>query len=291
MCFLGKTRFTTSHATWSIRENLTRTIADKFQIELDVVYDMLDDRIDARSWHLVSRTCPYAFGCFRVTGGPVLSNTLYTACFRFLPGVSIKFRLPRIAYLTLAQLRELIRGFAGALRLLRGAPNISAELLRRMDLESIKQGEYTCGDFLKNTIWVIAKPRSATELEETEKNGDCRVVDKHRPATGVNKEEVPIARRTYIAITQEWHPCSRSDKKCPTTIKQILLPGTTLLDEVRLTVIEGFEALEENLRFTATSLEMFTHVDGQWVPIPDTQCRLEDFEGPVRAVLTYLQEW
>ncbi|KAA8914736.1 hypothetical protein FN846DRAFT_901809 [Sphaerosporella brunnea] len=262
------------HLGW---QNLTFTVADKFQIELDVVYDMFNNRIDSRSWDRVSRTSPYAFGCFKVTGLPVLSHTRYTACFRFLLGVSIKFRLPRIAYLTLPELREIILGFVGALRLLRGARKISVNLLRRMNLESIKQDEYTYRDFLKHPIWVIAEPASAPQLEETE-NDDCHAVDAHKPAT-------------YIAITQEWHPSQRDRKKCPTTIKQMLLPGSTLADQIQQTVTEDFEALEENIRFTITSVEMLTYVDGNWVQLPDPQWRLEDFDGPVRVVLIYMQEW
>ncbi|KAA8894018.1 hypothetical protein FN846DRAFT_913370 [Sphaerosporella brunnea] len=272
--------------TW---ENLTRTVADKFQIELAVVYDMFNDRVEAESWHRISRTCPFAFGCFKVTGEPVLSNTLYTACFRFLPGVSIKFRLPRIASLTRAQLREIIIGFVGALRRLWGAPNISADLLRCMDLDGINQREFNRGGFLKDTIWVIAEQGSVAELEGTE-NADCHVADEDKPATGLNDQEL---QRTYIAIaiTQEWRPCHRYRETCPTTIEQILLPGSTLIDEIQQMVTDGFDATEENMRFTATSVEMLTYVDGQWVQIPDTQWRLEHFEGPVRAVLTYSQEW
>ncbi|KAA8900067.1 hypothetical protein FN846DRAFT_892257 [Sphaerosporella brunnea] len=287
--------------TW---EKLTRTVADEVQIELDVVYDMFNNRIDAQSWHRICRTVPYAYGCFKVTGEPVLSKMLYTACFRFLPGVSIKFRLPRIAYLTVGELREIIIGFVGALRLLPGVPNISAELLRCMHLDLVKLRGYAsggceCGNLLKETIWVVAKLGSAAEPEETE-NGDCHVLDEHRPTTGSNDQKAVVARRTYIAITQEWRPCAsnppnclrvRNPPNCPTTIKQTLLPGTTLVDEVRLTVTKGFEALKENMRFATMSVEMQTHIDGQWVPITDTQCRLEKFEGPVRVVLTYVQWW
>ncbi|KAA8903376.1 hypothetical protein FN846DRAFT_908109 [Sphaerosporella brunnea] len=245
-------------------EDLAITVEDKFQIELDVVYDMFNDRVEAESWDHVSRTLPYAFGCFKVSGEPVLSDTLYTACFRFLPGVSIKFRLPRIAYLTLPELREIIIGFVGALRRLRGAPHLSADLLRCMDLDH----EYPGGDLLQDTIWVIAKQGS--------------------PATGGKDQEL---QRTYIAITQEWRPCHRNRHTCPITMKQILFPGSTLIDEIEQTVTKGFEATEENSRFTITLVEMLTYVDGRWVQIPDTQWRLEDFKGPVPVLGVYRKEW
>ncbi|KAA8914004.1 hypothetical protein FN846DRAFT_902461 [Sphaerosporella brunnea] len=231
------------------RQNLTRTVAYELQIMMDVVHDVFNDRVEADSWHSIPPRCVH------------------------------QFRLPRIRYLTLAELREITIGFVGALRRLRDAPFISADLLRCMDLDH----EYTGGDFLKDTIWVIAKQGRVAELEETE-NADCHV---HKPATGGNNQEL---QRTYIAITQEWRPC-HLNRLCPTTIKQILLPESTLIDEIQHMVTQGFEAIEENMDFTATSVEMLMYVDGQWVQIPDTQWRLEVLEGPVRVVLTYLEEW
>ncbi|KAA8895605.1 hypothetical protein FN846DRAFT_911594 [Sphaerosporella brunnea] len=229
-------------------EKLTRTVVSQLQIELDVVYDMFNDRIDSQNWERVCRTVPYAYGYFKITSEPVLSNTLYTACFRFLPGVFIKFRLPRTAYLTVKELREIIIGFVGPLRLLLRASNICAKLLRCMHLNLVKQGGYACGrcecgDLLKATIWDVAKLGRAAETEETE-NGDCHVLDEHRPTTGGHDQKPVVPRHMDIAITQEWRPCPSKNPKCPTTIKQILLAGTTLVDEVRLTVTEGCEALK-----------------------------------------------
>ncbi|KAA8912181.1 hypothetical protein FN846DRAFT_887387 [Sphaerosporella brunnea] len=116
----------------------------------EVVYDMFNDRVEAESWHRVSCASPYAFGCFKVTGEPVLSNTL-------IPPAS-----------DTSPLREIIIGFVGALRRLRGARNISADLLLCMDLDH----EYTRGNFLKDTIWVMAEQGSVADLKAKHSSPD-----------------------------------------------------------------------------------------------------------------------
>ncbi|KAA8892820.1 hypothetical protein FN846DRAFT_896519 [Sphaerosporella brunnea] len=48
--------------------HVDRDLVDTWEVELDVVCDMFNDRVETESWHRVSCTSPYAFGCFKVTG-------------------------------------------------------------------------------------------------------------------------------------------------------------------------------------------------------------------------------
>ncbi|KAA8894953.1 hypothetical protein FN846DRAFT_894607 [Sphaerosporella brunnea] len=259
-------------------QNLVRTVADKMQIELDVVYDMLGDPIDPQNWHRVCSTSPYAFACFKVTGTPVLSKTLYTAGFECLKGLIIKFRLPPTEHLTVAQLREVIEGFFLAFNHSLNGTKIAANDQLRIDLNEVDVE--TCGELLEDTIWLTTKCRTTLMKIVELKAIECG----NQHSSGGNGDD------TLIAITQGWRPCSRNIWNCRTIIKQKLFHADASVQLICDDIVNDFDKMNETDKITFMSLDALTCVRGEWDEVSNRMRRLKDFEGPVKAVLTYCKE-